>query len=139
MVWNQGRASSPWRALERFQQEIDRMFTTAPRSAFLDTQFPRVNVARSDDGLFLSVELPGFSTEDVEVEVHEDRLTLSGKRTSEGTSETPDLRREFSRSFELPFRVESEDVKATLRNGVLELTLPRAASDRPRQIPVHVG
>ena len=75
----------------------------------------------------------------------DDTLTLRGDRQREATEEeTTYHRRErrfgsFLRAFSLPFRVDSEKVEATLRNGVLSISLPRAEEDKPRRIAIRAG
>jgi len=133
MVWNTlGNAVvwNPWSDVRRLQDEVDRWyrgFATGQR-----TPLPRANVHASDDEVLVDVELPGFSPEDVEAQVEDGVLTLSGTCPgAEGGAE-----RVFKRSFSLPFRVETEGVEARMQDGLLSVRLPRAEADKPRQIAV---
>ena len=74
--------------------------------------------------------VPGFAIENLEVSISGDILTVSGKREALG---------EFERSFQLPFPVDADKVKATAKDGVLEIELPRAAADAARRIQVQAG
>jgi HSP20 family protein len=107
------------------------------------TYAPRVNVWDNGTEFVLEAELPGLSEKDVTIRVNHDVLTLEGERkveVPEGASvhrrERPSLR--FARSFTLPTKVDPDKVTATLTNGVLTVTLARAADAQPRQIPVRV-
>ena len=105
------------------------------------TEWPRVNVVDLGDHLEVSAEVPGLAEKDVQLSVHNDLLTLRGERpvtVPEGAtlhrSERVSLR--FSRAVSLPCKVDSERTAATLKNGVLTITLPKAADARPRTIAV---
>lgn len=107
--------------------------------------FPLVNVYTGENEALVTAEVPGISPDDLEITVEDNTLTLSGTRS---LSETPDgerlLRQErgngrFSKSIQLPFRVDGDAVQAKLRHGVLELRLQRPAEDRPRKIQVQLA
>ena len=89
----------------------------------------------------LTIELPGVDPEDLDISIVSDSLTLSGERPLEQDGDVKYHRRErwhgsFSRTMQMPFRVDSENVEANFRNGVLEVLLPRAEEDKPRRISV---
>jgi HSP20 family protein len=79
---------------------------------------------------------------DLEISVVGDTLTLRGVRAPEKLGEGENYHRRergsgrFTRALQLPFRIEADEVSATLKNGVLNITLPRAQADRPRKIQV---
>jgi len=82
--------------------------------------------------------------EDVEVLVNGDELTIKGQRKAAEAKEQSFHRQErvignFSRTVTLPFDVDAEKVQATLKDGVLRITLPKAASARPRKIEVKTS
>ena len=112
----------------------------------LDREFAAARLDRTRDGevLRLSVELPGFTEKDVELEVHRNMLTLRGQRKVEVPEGYTVHRRErgdieLTRTLALPYRVDAERVEATLTNGVLRVTMPKAAEERPRQIAVRTA
>jgi HSP20 family protein len=86
----------------------------------------------NDQALLLKVELPGFSKDDVQVEIEHDVLTLKGERKRQ--SEVKDeqyLRMEraygaFQRTFKLPVVVDADKAEASFKDGILKLTLPKA-------------
>jgi len=123
--------------------EVSRLFgaESGPRYG----SAPEVNVWTNDDGAVLRALLPGFTESNLDISVLGDSVTITGERRAE--SEKKDVtyhRRErnygrFSRTLQLPFRVEADAVKALFKNGVLELTLPRANADKPKRISVKTN
>jgi HSP20 family protein len=106
--------------------------------------FPAVNLWEEGDALFAEAELPGVKTEDIDVSVVGSELTIRGRRPESAGESTSFHRRErgtgeFSRTLRLPFEVDPAAVEATLRDGVLLVKLPKAASARPRKIQVGTG
>ena len=103
---------------------------------------PSADLFENDDAYVLEMELPGFSREDIELTVERNVLTVSGQRSAEEETEsvTYHLRERgtarFSRSFALPRSMDAEGVEARFDNGVLTVTLPKAAEARPKRIEV---
>jgi HSP20 family protein len=103
---------------------------------------PPVDIYETDDALVLEVELPGVSTDAISVELHEHTLSLSGERTREPAVTGGQYQREegrygaFQRAFRLPTIVDQAKVKATYKNGVLALRLPKHDAARPQEIPI---
>jgi HSP20 family protein len=95
-----------------------------------------LDIAESDDAVTVRAEVPGFSAKELEVGVEPRRLTISGKREAneEGkgkkTIHTEHCVNHIFRTIDLPAQVDSSNVKATLKNGVLELSMPKAAVAR---------
>jgi len=107
----------------------------------LATPFPAVNVWQSDNEVFAEAEIPGVKAEDLDISVVGDELTIKGTRQPAGESKAAFHRRErgtgsFARIIRLPVDVEAEKVQASLRDGVLTLTLPKAEAAKPRRITV---
>lgn len=102
-----------------------------------------VDIAETADAYTVMADVPGLKPEDIEINVTNDTVTISGEFKSETqTGEGGWLRQErrggkFSRSFTLPIEIDSNKVDATFQNGVLHLTLPKADAVRPRQIKVR--
>jgi HSP20 family protein len=103
---------------------------------------PPVDIYETDDALVLEVELPGVSTDAISVELHEHTLRLSGERTREPAVKGGHYQRQegrygaFQRAFRLPTIVDQAKVKATYKNGVLALRLPKRDAARPPGIPI---
>ena len=157
--WNRGTSvpapatfpnepASPFLTLHR---EVNRLFDdvfsgsgvpSLPGRAF---GWPNVEVVEVDGALRLSAELPGLAEKDVEVLIADGVLTLKGEKRA-GTADTARGYTErsygrFERSIVLPVPVEEDKAEATFRDGVLTVTLPRAAEapERRRRIAINGG
>jgi HSP20 family protein len=128
---------------------MDRLFTNTPRwnagrRRNVARTYPATNVWTNEEGAVVRAELPGVAPEDIDLAVVHDTLTLSGARTPDEPEGATYLRRErghgdFTRTFQLPFPVQEDQVEASFDNGVLHITLPRAKEDRPKRIEVKAG
>ena len=134
------------RNLSDLRYEMDRLFEDAfgGRSRSVSGWTPATDLVETDAAYEVSLELPGFDREDIEVTVDQGVLTIAGQRTEEHEDEerTYHLRERslgrFSRSFSLPSSVSAEEVSATYRDGVLRVRLPKQEEARTRQIEVSV-
>ena len=136
-------AADPFRELRRLQDEMGRLVGTLAPAAGLAAAggFPAVNVFAGRDGIAVVAELPGIAKEDLEIQAHRDTLTLRGTRRPAADQESAYHRRErrsgtFTRTIQLPYRVDPARVQAQLEDGVLRLSLPRPEEDKPRRITV---
>ena len=106
--------------------------------------FPRLNMTETTDALTVECELPGVSTDDVDISVEGGVLTVKGERKApEDRPPECYYRRErpfgpFERSIELPSRVDVDDIRAKLSGGVLEIVLPKHPDSKPKRIEVKV-
>ena len=132
----------PFRELRRLQDEMDRLAgALAPASGLTAAGFPALNVYAGRDGVAVVAELPGVEPGDLEVHARQDTLTIAGTRHPAAEDARAYHRRErrggaFSRTIQLPFRVDPDRVEAQLENGVLRLSLQRPEEDKPRRIAV---
>jgi HSP20 family protein len=106
--------------------------------------FPRLNLFDTGSALLLKADVPGLSEKDVELTINQDVLTLSGERKADAPEGYSVHRQErtpikFSRSFTLPCRINPENASASIKNGVLTVTLAKAAEAQPRQISVKAS
>jgi HSP20 family protein len=103
---------------------------------------PAVDMYENDQTLMLKAELPGFSKEDVQVEIKDNMLTLKGERKRETEVKEEQYHRveraygAFRRSFMLPVLVDADKAEATFKDGVLELKLPKAEEAKAKAIKV---
>lgn len=141
------RRQEPLNLIRQMTSELDRMFDepwTLFRWPSADLASPdapiwapKVDVVRKDNKLITRVDLPGMKKEDVQVQVEDGFLTLSGERQKETKEEKDNVYREereygsFYRSVPLPKGVKADEVKATFSNGVLEVTVPLPAAEKP--------
>ena len=130
----------PFREVETMLAGVDRLIDRAWTTAGATSG---VNVYADDETAVVTTELPGVLPADVQVQLHDDVLTLAAERKPEPAdgealvAERANLR--FSRSVSLPFAVDPDHVEARLNAGVLAVTLKRAAADRPRRIQVNAN
>lgn len=142
------RAADPF---AQFHHEMNRLvesfFGEGPLTAFGDSRLtPRVDVAERDAEIVVTAELPGVDEKDLELTIQNDVLTLSGEKRAERESRDGDFYRvernygSFHRQIFLPAEVREEDVRATFKNGVLTVRLPRArAQQTQKRIPIQSG
>ena len=121
--------------------EIGRNFSTD-----VGTFTPRVDIREDEKNIYLSAEIPGLSKEDVKVSINDDNvLTIKGEKKLEEKKEEENyvkLERQygsFVRSFVLPENVDTESVKASFKDGLLELTLERLEPVKPKEIDVEIS
>jgi HSP20 family protein len=104
----------------------------------------RLQIEDAGDEVVVMAELPGFKADDVKVSIEQSLLTIRGERGDEVPQGYKVHRKErsavrFTRTVALPARVEADNVQASLKNGVLELRLPKAADERPRTITIKAA
>jgi HSP20 family protein len=136
------------RALDEFQRRVDEAYGDwsavhgrAPRQP---RAWPPVNVFDTKEAFVYKAEVPGLAEGDVAVYVEEETLVLRGERRSKVPEGYEVHFRErapsaFNRKIPLPGRVDADGVTATLKDGILTVTLPKAKETLPRQIAVKVG
>ncbi len=135
--------------LDRIRREIDDMFDPAAGRFFSDGLFdrefsPTMDVVENKDGYLVIVDLPGVDKKDLEISVADSVLTIKGeKRISGKKGEAKVYRKEswegsFQRTLSLPNGVESAKIDARMRDGVLEVSLPKREEAKPRQIAVSI-
>ncbi|HXZ86867.1 MAG TPA: Hsp20/alpha crystallin family protein [Myxococcota bacterium] len=123
----------PFGRLSRRLEELGRR--TAPLS-------PAVDLTEDDKSFIVTAELPGVGKDDVTVELNEDVLTIRGEKKSE-REEKKDRSHwversygAFSRSFTLPPTAQAEEMKASFKDGVLRIEIPKKEAVKPRQISI---
>ena len=141
----------PFRDVAELQNRINRMFDDSfgPSRDREDEMIvcawrPAVDIYETEAGVTLAVELPGVGKENVTVEVKDNILTLKGERFAK-TDIKPEAyyRQErcygtFQRSFTLHHNIQPNLIKATFRDGMLEIEIPRPAEEQPKQVTVEV-
>ncbi len=143
----------PVRELSSIQNEMNRLFNT-----FFDTPqqgngggsalrrwVPAMDLVETSDEFVLRADLPGLSENDVNIELEDNVLTVSGERKSEHEERKEGYYRverasgSFSRSLTLPEGIDPESVKATFDRGVLEVRIPKPEERKPRKVAISVG
>jgi HSP20 family protein len=132
------------REMRRTQEEMNRILSGLrfPLGLSFRSEFPPVNVWAGPDGAIVTAEVPGVGADQIDVTVHQDTVTLRGKRDPAAMAEDAVVHRQerprglFARTVMLPFRVDADKVSARFERGILTLDLPRPESDKPRHIKV---
>jgi HSP20 family protein len=147
------RVASPFDEMERM---MERVFGESPGPGWVrpwrarwpawselpELHMPKVDVIDRDDEIVVRAELPGVEKKDVEISTSENSVTIKGSTKHETKEEKGDFYRceisrgAFSRTVTLPAQVDSEKGKASMRDGVLELTLPKVEKSKRRTISV---
>jgi HSP20 family protein len=145
-----GRSATGLFNLGRLRGEVDRFYSEffespgrsdGDRNGHWGREAPALNVWEDDSSFYAEAELPGLTLNDVEIFVVKNELTVKGERKEEARDDVTYHRRErelgpFTRVLHLPADIEADKVHATLREGVLTITLPKAETAKPRKIPV---
>jgi len=130
------------------EQLFDSFFTNRPFYSAPDAESlmaPPVDVEETSEGYVFRADLPGMTEKDVKVSLVGDTLTLRGERKRESETQSGNVHRTerlfgaFERTFTLPAPVRGDQVKASYRNGVLEIRVPKAEEARVREIEVQVS
>jgi HSP20 family protein len=141
----------PLRELGSLQNEMNRLFNTvfdAPagsNSGNLRRWVPAMDLLETADHFVLRADLPGLAEEDVNIELEDSTLTVSGERKSEHEEHEEGYYRVerafggFSRSLTLPKGVDPEAVTASFDRGVLEIRIPKPEERKPKRINIAVG
>jgi HSP20 family protein len=106
---------------------------------------PAIDVSENDGQYTITVELPGGTRDDVQVELHDGVLSIRGEKKNE-REEKKEHRRyvertygSFSRSFQLPANVDATRLEASFKDGVLTITVPKTEEAKPKTIAVKAG
>jgi len=132
---------TPFTDLARLRSEVDRVFDQ--RKSVEELFRPAVDIVEDAEKILISADLPGLTQEQVELQVDKDYLTLKGQRVASRAEESEHYRRYerqvggFERSFRIPPTVNAEKITASMKDGVLTLTLPKKPEAQPRQIKIN--
>jgi HSP20 family protein len=146
IMYRRYRTPSIWREMDRLQQDMNRLIGDLSVNRMRRApSYPAINVWAADDSALITAEIPGLNKDDLEINVTGDTLTLSGVRKSDDLPEGVRYHRrertfgEFNRSIQLPYTVDVNKVKATFKNGVLKVELPRIEAEKPKKITVKAS
>ncbi len=139
----------PIREIESLQEEMNRLFERFAHpgdgGSKAITFRPAVEMEETADAIHLKLEVPGLEPKDIQIEVSEDRVSISGERKSEEkVEEKGRIRSEFhygrfERVIRLPMHVQNDKVKAEYKDGILNLTLPKLESEKKKVVKVNLG
>ena len=142
---------NPWTVfdeLESIQADMNRILSGSAASRFARyarAAYPPLNVWAAAEGLVIDAEMPGVDPQDVEISAVGDELSLRGKVNAQEPAESETVLRrerpagEFQRTLQLPFRADTGAVKATFKNGILRISIPRSEEEKPRKIAIEAN
>src|SRR3954453_1361240 len=140
----------PARELDSLQSDMNRLF-----DRFFDTRsngnggsrrwIPAMDLAETEDHLVLRGDLPGLTEDDIEIEIKDSVLTVSGERKTENEAKREGYHRverafgTFSRSLTLPQGIDADRIEAAFDKGVLEVRIPKPAEAKPTRVQIGKG
>jgi len=137
--------------VNNLRREMDRIFNELiPFSWRLDESetnlgswTPTTDMMETDNEYVIEVDLPGLTKKDIQINAHDNVLTIQGERKKESKEEKPGyLRNEryfgtFKRSIMLPASIMDEKIKATFKDGVLKINVPKAEKSKRKSVPIE--
>lgn len=143
----------PARELDALQGDMNRLFDSffgrregAVANGYGSRRWiPPMDLVETEDNLVLRADLPGVDRDDINIEVKEGILTISGERKAQHEEKREGFHRversfgRFSRSLELPKGVEADNIEADFERGVLEVRMPKPAERKPTRIEIQDG
>ena len=142
-LWNW----SAFDQLTNIRDEINRLFESPYENGSSDvfnTWAPALDLYEDNDNIIARAELPGLKKQEIDISLHDNVLTVSGERKNEKKHANGKTSREerffgrFTRSIALPKQVNGDQVKASYKDGLLTVTMPKAEEAKPRQVQIQV-
>jgi HSP20 family protein len=139
----------PDREVDSLQSEVNRVFDAFFGSGGTNSRtrrwVPPMDLVETDDQLVLKVDLPGLSRDQVNIEIKDGALTISGERRADREEKSEGFYRlersfgSFSRSMTLPQEIDAESVAASFADGVLEVRIPKPEQRKPHRVEISPG
>jgi HSP20 family protein len=139
---------SPWQELNALERYVNGLLgDTKVPSARFDRDFikvPAAELQETDDAIHLKLELPGLEAKDLDIQVTEDTVHISGERQSEtktennGTTKSEFYYGKFQRVIPLSVRIQNTNVTADYKDGILNLTLPKSEQEKNKVVKVNL-
>jgi HSP20 family protein len=134
--------------MNNYRNEQDRHFhhhhSSEDESGTCDCH-PLVDISESKDDFVIKAELPGMSKGDVKINIADDILTISGDKKADDKEEGHTFHRiertygKFQRNFSLPAHIQSDKIKASFKDGILTIMLPKKEEVKPKEISISVA
>jgi HSP20 family protein len=142
-MYRRYKTPSIWQEMNRMQQEMNKWFNVNyPQPKISTGAYPAMNIWADEESALITAEIPGVQKDNLEINVTGDTLTVSGERLLDDLPDGTRYHRQerktgkFERSIQLPYTVDVNKVKATFKNGSLEVFLPRVEAEKPKKITV---
>jgi HSP20 family protein len=143
---------TPFRELSTMQERMNKLFEDVMRAPSRSDEglgvaawAPAVDIYETDKEIVMKAELPEMQEKDIEIKVEDNILVVAGERKMEKEVKEENYHRiersygSFHRSFTLPQTVDREGIKASYKDGVLKVVLPKKEEVKPKQIKIDVG
>lgn len=147
---------SPMKELEEMRRDMERLFDEFfeptrrrrrwwPKPSEVGVVVPNIDMYDRKSEIVVKAELPGVEKEDIDLTITKDSLTIKGEAKKEEEIKEENYYAcersygSFTRTIALPTEVDSEKAKATFKNGVLEIVLPKKEEAKPKEIKVEVS
>jgi HSP20 family protein len=138
----------PWREMEDLFNRYSRLSgpsTNRGEETMTPAEWaPRADIMEDENRFLITLEIPGIAKEDIKVSVDRGVLSISGERKQEKEEKGRTYHRTerfygtFSRSFTLPDAIDSENIKASFNDGLLNLELPKTPKAKPKEIDIKI-
>lgn len=139
----------PFQEIEYLQRDMNRLFDRlAPTDGEAQNQriafSPAVELQETPDAVHLSLELPGMTAKDLDIQVTADMVSITGERKEETKAEEKGVTRtefrygRFQRVIPLPSRIQNANVQANYKDGILKLLLPKAEEEKNKVVKVNL-
>lgn len=125
----------------RFSDIVDEFFSDAV-VARQNSFAPGIDISETEKQFIIDVELPGVDKKDIDLNIENNRLTISGERKFEKEEDGKQFHRvethygKFTRSFQLPDNIDTESIKAEYKNGMLNIAVDKSAEKLKKQINI---
>jgi HSP20 family protein len=138
----------PFRELLTLQERLDKMYRDMERTRkeedFVSSEWrPPVDIFESGETFVLKLEIPEVDKESIDIKINDDELTIKGERKLEPGIEPESYHRmergygTFSRSFSLTRTIDPSKIKASVKDGILRIELPKKEEVKPKQIKIE--
>jgi HSP20 family protein len=126
--------SLPFSIFSDLENDLEKVFKSEKNTAFI----PRCDISEAEGQYLLSLDVPGVKKEDINIEVIENQIKISGKRENTFTDSFHIEKKygEFERSMALPQDVKKDSISATFKDGVLEIKLEKQEKVLPKKIQI---
>ncbi|MEM7553737.1 MAG: Hsp20/alpha crystallin family protein [Cyanobacteria bacterium P01_A01_bin.84] len=139
---------NPWNEFNTLERSFNHLLNDfAPaslREIAGNSRVPSAEITENEESIILKLELPGMEAKDLDIQVTENAVSISGERKSESETEENGYRRtefyygKFSRVIPLNTKVQNSNVKADYKNGILHLTLPKSTEEKSKVVKVNL-
>jgi HSP20 family protein len=141
-----------WRnqQVEKLRRDMDRMFDRLWGDFGLSSlpiavkEFPSIDLTDSEDSLIVNAEIPGMNPDDIKIDITDSTLSIRGEIKQDRVSEKEGFVRtesrygSFSKTLHLPCRIVVEDVRATYREGMLNVLMPKFKQKKTRTVKIEI-